>query len=189
MADIPRYTGQTPVDSVMGYEMPSLQEWRTSNPLDMSNWNGWRGQAGALQSPEAMAYGSPMDALQPIDTSGFAAMMKTTPDVAAGAGGGWFSRAAAFGDTNPVTGASTGGWAMPAVQTFSSLANAWLGMKQYGMAKDALKEGKRQFDMNYDANKKTVNESQESRQVARLDATGGRVHTPVAQHMAQYGIA
>lgn len=154
---------------------------------EINNWGQPTTQPYAMPQPSGGGGVNPMSALQPFDTSGYAGMMKTMPDPAAG--GGWFSRGSMFGQIDPVTKAATGGWAMPAVQTFSSLANAWLGMKQYGMAKDALKEGKRQFDMNYDANKKTVNESQEARQIARLDATGGKIHKPVAEHMAQYGIA
>jgi hypothetical protein len=92
-----------------------------------------------------------------------------------------------FGENGP--NGSTTGWVAPTFGAFSGLANAWMGMKQYDLAKDALKQGKKEFSMNYAAQKNTTNAAMEGQQRALVGATGGRGHTPVAEHMAQYGIA
>ena len=86
-------------------------------------------------------------------------------------------------------GSTSGGYGAAALSTFTGLTNAWLGMKQYGLAKDALKEGTRQFNMNYDAQKKTTNEHLESRQKARIGAAGpGSGLDSVETTMQKYGI-
>jgi len=43
-----------------------------------------------------------------------------------------------------------------------------MGMKQYGIMKDSLKESKRQFNTNFGAQKQMVNSQLEDRQRARL---------------------
>ena len=48
-----------------------------------------------------------------------------------------------------------------------------MGMKQYGLAKDALQESKSQFSKNYEAQRSTINSAQEDRQRARVAATEG----------------
>lgn len=103
-----------------------------------------------------------------------------------GGWGQWFNMDSMFG-TNTKNGATTG-WVAPAMQTFSGLTNAWLGMKQYGLAKDALKESKRQFDMDYNAQKNAYNESLETRQITRNRATNGQVFDSVEDTMKKYGV-
>lgn len=85
-------------------------------------------------------------------------------------------------------GSTTGGYGQAALQTFSGLTNAWLGMQQYNMAKDALKENKRQFNLNYGAQSKAYNEQLESRQVARLGQSEGQGYTSVGETMRKYGV-
>jgi hypothetical protein len=106
--------------------------------------------------------------------------------------GGWqdlFSMEKLFGSQTP--GAQTQGWAAPALGTLSGLASAWMGMQQYGLAKDALKEGKRQFNLNYDAQKKSYNNELEDRQNARIQSAGsgaGALPT-TAETMKKYGLS
>lgn len=85
-----------------------------------------------------------------------------------GGGGEGGSLQTLFG--NPQNGSQ--GMLMPAVQSLSGLASTYLGMKQYGMAKDAFKESKRQFNLNFDAQKKSYNNQLSDRQRARRISAG-----------------
>lgn len=80
---------------------------------------------------------------------------------------GWFSRDAIVGGKDK-DGNAINGWGSLALGVAKGLGGAYMGMKQYGMAKDTLKENKRQFQLNYDAQKKTINTQREDRQRARV---------------------
>lgn len=79
------------------------------------------------------------------------------------------------------------GWGGLAVSGAGALMNGWMGMKQYGLAKQALAENKRQFQMNYDAAKSTTNTQLEDRQRARVAANPG-AYQSVGPYMGQNGI-
>ena len=66
-------------------------------------------------------------------------------------------------------------------------ANLFMGMKQYGMAKDALNQAKEQYNRNYAAQKQTTNASLEDRQRAR-NASNPNAYVSVDEYMAQNGI-
>lgn len=80
------------------------------------------------------------------------------------------------------------GWGMPAMGAASGIFNAWLGMKQYGLAKNQLAEGKRQFGMNYDAQRRTTNASLEDRQRARVGGSAPGTYQSVGDYMAKNAI-
>lgn len=82
------------------------------------------------------------------------------------------------------------GTAVPLMNSLSGLAGSYLGMKQYGLAKDAFKESKRQFQLNYDAQKKDYNSSISDRQKARrLSAgSGADKYDSQAEYMKKWGI-
>lgn len=84
---------------------------------------------------------------------------------AAAGGGGLFSSFLQNPD-------GSGGWGSAALDTFSGLSNAWLGMQQYGLAKDALKHSKKQFSSNFNAQATTHNADIEARQNARILSAG-----------------
>lgn len=65
------------------------------------------------------------------------------------------------------------GWGNTAISGFGSLASAFLGMKQYGLAKQTLEENKKQFQLNYDAQKSMTNARLEDRQRARVASNPG----------------
>ena len=90
---------------------------------------------------------------------------------------------------DPKTGAvmQQQGWGMPALQAASGLLSAWTGMKQYGLAKDAFSESKRQFALNFDAQKRTTNSALEDRQRARLASNAG-AYQSLGDYMSQNGI-
>jgi hypothetical protein len=62
-----------------------------------------------------------------------------------------------------------------------------MGMQQYGLQKDALKQAKDQFAKNYAAQKGMTNSALSDRQIARNAAGPGYQDT--AGYMSQYGIA
>ena len=66
----------------------------------------------------------------------------------------------------------TNGAAVPIAQSIAGLGSALLGMKQFGLAKDAFKESKRQFNLNFDAQRKIINGDLEDRQRARRSSAG-----------------
>ncbi len=99
-------------------------------------------------------------------------------------GGGLFGGMLNSTDANGVT---SQGWGAPALGAASGLLNAWMGMKQYGLAKDTLSEGKRQFQLNYDAQKTTTNTQLEDRQRARVASNSG-AYQSVGDYMSANGI-
>lgn len=79
------------------------------------------------------------------------------------------------------------GWGNLALNAAGGLASTFLGMKQYGLAKQTLAENKRQFQLNYDAQKKTTNTRLEDRQRARVASNAG-AYQSVGDYMATNGI-
>lgn len=85
---------------------------------------------------------------------------------------------------NPETGKmETMGWGMPALQGLSSLGNLYLGMKNYGLAKDQLRTQKEQFNMNYNNQRQLLNTQMEDR--ARTEAGGSSKAESVESYMAR----
>jgi hypothetical protein len=75
----------------------------------------------------------------------------------------------------------------PMLGVAQGLGNAFLGMKQYGLAKDTFNENKRQFNLNYDAQRKTINTDLEDRQRARVASNPG-AYQSVGDYMKQNGV-
>lgn len=65
------------------------------------------------------------------------------------------------------------GWGNLALGAASGLGGLLMGMKQYGLARDALSQSQSQFDKNYAAQRQTINTQLEDRQRARVAATNG----------------
>ena len=83
---------------------------------------------------------------------------------------------------NPATGAA--GWGQLALGAAGGLASSYLGMKQYGLAKKQLEEARRQFYLNYDAQRKMLNTQMEDRQAARV-ASNPTAYQSVGDYMQQ----
>lgn len=90
---------------------------------------------------------------------------------------------------DPNTGAVTNnmGWGMPALSVAQGAFNAWMGMKQYGLAKAQLAESKQQFNLNYDAQRTTTNAQLRDRQMARVASNPG-AYQSVGDYMQLNGI-
>jgi len=76
------------------------------------------------------------------------------------------------------------------LQTFGGLASIYMGMKQYGLAKDSLKENKRQFNMNHKNQVSMVNNQLEDRQRARINSNSGQgSYESVGTYMDKHGVS
>ena len=107
---------------------------------------------------------------------------------AAGEGGGLFESILGKNFLSSTKdGVTTQGWGGQALGVGQSLLGAYMGMKQYGIAKDTLEEGKRQFQLNYDAQKTTTNSALQDRQRARVASNPG-AYVSVGEYMNQNGI-
>ena len=92
------------------------------------------------------------------------------------------------------------GWGNLALGGASMLGNLFMGMKQYGLAKDTLNFNKEQFWKQYEAQKNLTNSQLEDRQRARLaadtvrGANGESVANPnsnyrsASDYMNRYGV-
>lgn len=87
--------------------------------------------------------------------------------------GGIFNKNSAFGNTDPTTGVTSKGWAPLALGAGQALFGAYNGMQAQKMAQQQLKEGKRQFDLNYGAQRQSINTDLEDRQRARVASNPG----------------
>ena len=112
----------------------------------------------------------------------------------AGSGGGsllgslssWLNDSGALGK-KLADGTQMQGWASPALSAASSLMSGFMGMKQYQLAKDQLAQNKHEFQVNYDAQKKTTNSALADRQAARVASNPG-AYQSVGDYMTKYGI-
>jgi hypothetical protein len=78
-----------------------------------------------------------------------------------------------FGWTDPTTQVKTMGAAGPIMGGLSSLMNGWMGMQQLDFAKKSLAQQKKQFDLNYGAQRTLANTAMEDRQRARIASNSG----------------
>lgn len=78
------------------------------------------------------------------------------------------------------------GWGGMALGAASGIANTFLGMKQYGLAKKSLAQNKEQFQMNFGAQQKMTNSRLEDRQAARV--ASGRGYESVSDYMKKYAV-
>ncbi len=92
-----------------------------------------------------------------------------------------------FGNRTLANGDKVQGWGSPVMGAASGLASSYLGMQQLGVEKDKLAETKRQFGLNWEAQKKTVNGTLEDRQRARV-ASNGTAYQSVGDYMSKNGI-
>jgi hypothetical protein len=89
---------------------------------------------------------------------------------------------------NKETGLKSGqGWGGAAFGAASGIANAFMGMQQYGLAKKALAQSKDQYDQNYAAQRTTTNTQLEDRQRARV-ASNSSAYESVGSYMDRNAI-
>ena len=69
----------------------------------------------------------------------------------------------------------------------NSLFSGWMGMKNYGLAKDQLKFTKNAFNKNFQAQANLINSELEDRQRKRVRTDPDKAQG-VAEYMSQYGV-
>lgn len=79
------------------------------------------------------------------------------------------------------------GWGGMALGVGQGLANAYMGMKQYGLAKDTFNQNKLQFEKNLANQTKLTNSQLEDRQAARVASNPGGYQS-VSDYMKKYGV-
>lgn len=98
----------------------------------------------------------------------------------------FFSLDGFLGGTN-ANGTKLNGWGGAALGLLQGLGSAYMGMKQYGLAKEQLQFSKDSFNKNYESQKSMTNASMEDRQRARIAANPG-AYQSVGVYMAKNGI-
>lgn len=154
--------------------MPIVQQ-----PYNMNNW--W--DSTSIAPVDQTAVAAPQMNLGAAGTPSFSATQDPTM---------WQS-ISNWMDTSGFLGKKLGdgtqiqGWGMPALTAASGLTNAYFGNQQLKLAKDTLDQNKKQFQLNFDAQKKTTNSALADRQNARVAANPG-AYQSVGDYMKQYGI-
>ena len=93
-----------------------------------------------------------------------------------------------FLDSTDEKGIKTQGWGGPALGVVSGLGNAYMGMQQLNLAKETLANNKRQFDMNYGAQRTTTNARLEDRQRARVNGSAPGTYESVGDYMNKHRV-
>lgn len=75
------------------------------------------------------------------------------------------------------------GWGGMALGAAGGLASAYLGFKQYGLAKQSLDESRKQFSLNFGAQQKLTNARLEDRQQARVSSGAPGAYESVGSYM------
>lgn len=88
-------------------------------------------------------------------------------------GDGIFSAKSMFGGTDGATGQSFGGWAPSAIGIGQAILGGIQGNRAMKLAQDQFSESKRQFDLNFGAQRRTINTNLEDRQRARVASNPG----------------
>jgi hypothetical protein len=133
-----------------------------------------------------MAYGPSSNLTQPFNLG------TMNPGAQNGLTGGgwkdWFSKEAILGSVGPD--GTTSGWLAPAVDLFSGMGSLWMGMKQYGMMKDSIKEDKRRWEKEYSANARLTNYALADRARSRINSsTPDSGYMSVEDTLKNYGVA
>lgn len=69
----------------------------------------------------------------------------------------------------------------------NGIGSLYMGMQQYGLAKEAFDESKRQFGLNYNMQRKDLNRQLEDRQAARV-ASNSSAYQSVGDYMKKHGV-
>lgn len=159
--------------------------------MAIKNW----GMDTTMQSPLASmrdwgGYTPPLMGMDQLNQSNLGVdLMGGAPQLGLGTprgntGSSWWD---SLFDKTDANGIKTQGMAMPAISAASALMSGILGWKQLGVQKDALKQSKKEFEMNWGAQQKTINSQLEDRQRARV-ASNPNAYQSVGDYMNKNGI-
>lgn len=136
------------------------------------------GSAANASAPASLDFGTQAGSLL---SGGAASTPGGTPGIMAGLGS-IFSGNSLFGGANADGTVSTG-WAAPAVGIAQAVMGGINGRRQLGLAEDSLKQSKREFDLNYGAQRQTTNTQLEDRQRARVASSPGGGYESVSTYL------
>lgn len=144
----------------------------------------------ASAAAPAFNYETDMGGLMPTSTplGGTPTNSQIFSDIGGQAPGGMFSGIGQWMKDSGFLGTrDQQGWGGLALGGASSLANMYMGMKQYGLAKDQLAFQKESFNKQYDANRTLTNSRLEDRQRARVASNAG-AYQSVGDYMNEKGV-
>lgn len=98
----------------------------------------------------------------------------------------WMKDSGMLGSTD-ANGVKTDGWGGLALGGATALGNLFMGMRQYGLAKDQLNFSKDAFYKNFNAQRNTTNSALADRQAARVASNPGGYES-VGDYMKKYGV-
>jgi len=176
----------------------------------MTITNGMYGNSGSPRAPLSLpnlnmdwGFGMNGEGGQiPINTNSLQSMpaVNVGASVGAGAGGGFGSSLSGFGSSignwgknsgflggTSADGTQTQGWGMPVIGAIQGLTSAYMGYKALGLEKDKFAQNKKEFDMNWGAQQKTLNSRMSDRQRARV-ASNSSAYASVDDYMKKNGI-
>ena len=95
-----------------------------------------------------------------------------------------------FNKQNSITGETTQGWGMPAIQGIGALAGSYLGYQQLKLGQSQLEQNKKIFNLNFGAQAQTLNTRMEDRQRSMISSagTGADKLESVDAYMAKHAI-
>lgn len=88
-------------------------------------------------------------------------------------GDGFLGKNSVLGGVDTKSGMKTAGWAPLALGLGQAIYGGIQGQRTQKLAENQFKEGKRQFDLNYNAQRDTINTNLEDRQRARVASNPG----------------
>lgn len=150
------------------------------NPMTGFQIDPWSGTDVAR--PINVTGADPVMSFNYADTSGIAGSPVSSfgrPD--------FFSWDSFLGGKNK-DGSAYSGWGAPAMGILQGLGSAYMGMKQYALARDQLQFSKDAFNKNFAAQAQTTNTALEDRQRARVASNPG-AYQSVGDYMGQNRIA
>lgn len=135
----------------------------------LANYGGTGAATGILDVPELNSGPMTLDSMLNLGKMGMNDLFK------------------GFGGTRNADGSGTTGWGMPAISAAQGLMSSFLGMKNYGLAKDQFNFSKDMAQKNLANQTKMVNGQLEDRQRARV-AANPTAYQSVDAYMKEKGI-
>lgn len=159
-------------------QMPAMQPMQIPG-ADLNPMSQLNPMAGMAQPSPFLPQMSPSASYMPETGGSWGSSF--APQTNAGGGSIWDSFLTKDGNQ---------GWGTTAMGAAGGLYNAWMGMKQYGLAKDALDTNKQQFAQNFAAQQKMTNARLADRQASRIGSSGGTNanYESVGDYMKKYGV-
>ena len=180
----------TPLQTMQANPMPLLGGNPLATPEVAPGSYGYIRPMGPQATTQSIIPNSllPASGLQALDFSGVDLGLAGTDRTWMQRFGDGLVDSGFLGKTDTTTGMQTQGWGGLALGGLQGLGNLYMGMKQYGLAKDQLAFQKDSFNKNFAVQKQLTNSQLEDRQRARVASNAG-AYQSVGDYMKQNGVA